>query len=103
MYAIVRRITVPSTLDDSARGDLEHFQQVHESQPGFLGALEIDEGDDRVLVVNLWESQDAAEAGRRAVGAVAADKVVPHAAEPPELVAVGEVSTKLRLSTEGTG
>lgn len=97
MYAIVRRITLPTEIDASGSRDLREFQAVHERQPGFIGALEVDEGDGRRLLVNLWESREAAEAGRRNVAPVAATKVVPQAAEPPEFIAAGPVSTPLEI------
>jgi len=97
MYAVVRRIGfVPGA---PARGatELETFRQVHEQQPGFIGSLDIDEGDGRHVIVNLWNSAAAADAGRQAVGPVAVRTMQPLTTEPPELLAVGEVSTALSV------
>lgn len=97
MHAIVRRITLPPDLSENDARDLDHFRRVHESRPGFIGALEIEQDGGRRLLVNLWESREAAEAGRRTVAPLAAAHVVPHATEPPELVAVGPVRTGLAI------
>ena len=77
MYAIVRRITLPPDLSENDARDLDHFRRVHESRPGFIGTLEIEEDGGRRLLVNLWESREAAEAGRRTVAPLAAAHVVP--------------------------
>jgi heme-degrading monooxygenase HmoA len=95
MYAVVRRFTFVPGGSERGVGDLDEFRAVHERQPGFVGTLDIDEGDSRHVVVNLWDSAEAAEGGRRTVGPVAARTMEQLTAEPPDLLAVGEVSTAL--------
>ena len=97
MYAVVRRIEFVAGATARGAVNLDDFRQVHEQQPGFIGTLDIDEGDGRHVVVNLWNSAAAAEAGRQAVGPVAARTMQPLTTEPPELLAVGEVSTRLTM------
>jgi heme-degrading monooxygenase HmoA len=95
MYAVVRRIVFVPGRPEQRVDDRDEVRTVHERQPGFVGTLDIDEGDGRHVVVNLWESVEAAEAGRRTVGPVAARTMEQFTAQPPELLAVGEVSTAL--------
>ena len=95
MYAVVRRIILVPGAAEQGSDDRDEVRTVHERQPGFVGTLDIDQGDGRHVVVNLWESAEAAEAGRKIVGPVAARTMEKLTAEPPELLAVGEVSTAL--------
>ena len=92
MYAVIRRISFCPDVAQHA-DDLEHFRIQHESQPGFLGTLDIDEGNGHHVVVNLWDTEAAAEAGRRVIGALAAQTMQPITNEPPELLAAGNLTT----------
>ena len=63
-FAIIR----VSTFDDAelARSapDILQFQRLHASQPGYAGAITVDIGPGRRLVVNLWDGEDDANAAR---------------------------------------
>jgi len=54
MYAIVRLNSFdPIKLDASPA--LEQFDQIHRSQPGYVGTIVVDLQAGRRLVLNLWE------------------------------------------------
>jgi len=59
MYAIVRLNSFdPIKLDASPA--LEQFDQIHRSQPGYVGTMVVDLQAGRRLVLNLWESEEPA-------------------------------------------
>jgi hypothetical protein len=91
MYAVVRELRFDLTRLASAGRQLEEFRQLHASQPGFLGSLSVDIGDGRRVVINLWQSEAQAMAGREAVGQGVRRLLEPLMAAPAELIGVGEV------------
>jgi hypothetical protein len=63
-FAIVR----VSTFDEAgllrAVGAVDEFQRLHASQPGYAGTMTVDLGSGRRLAVNLWKSEEYADASR---------------------------------------
>jgi hypothetical protein len=57
-----------STFDEAglvrAAADIDEFQRLHASQPGYAGTITVDIGSGRRLTVNLWESEEYANAAR---------------------------------------
>jgi hypothetical protein len=68
MYAIVRDSTFDPVKLAHGKPQLDEFQVLHASQPGYQGNVLIDAGEGRMLIVTLWESQEAAMAGRAVLG-----------------------------------
>ena len=67
MYAIVRLNSFdPIKLDASPA--LEQFDQIHRSQPGYVGTIVVDLQAGRRLVLNLWESEELSAAALSVVG-----------------------------------
>jgi hypothetical protein len=90
MYAIVRTYEYdPAKLAD-VQGPLAEVQSLHANQPGYAGSLVIDDGH-RSIAVNLWEDEQAAAAGRTAIGPQVQRLLEPMIAGPSELIAAGEV------------
>jgi hypothetical protein len=90
MYAVVRINTFdPDTLA-AAEDDISAFNTVHAAQPGFLGSVAVDLQPGRQLVLNLWQSEEHAEAGRQGVGPEAARLLNPTIRS--EFVGAGPVS-----------
>ncbi len=90
MHAILRRYAYdPARLGD-ARGALARVRQLHEQQPGYVGSYLIDDGTHWVAL-NLWQSEQAAGAGRDAIGAQVRHLLEPFVAGEPRLIAVGPV------------
>jgi heme-degrading monooxygenase HmoA len=89
MFANVFEYSV--TPDNRADFDaqLAEFLAVLEPQPGFLGTMEVAIGEGRGAVVNLWDSQEAAQATRK-VMAREYDRVLKLISVQP--VASGEVT-----------
>lgn len=69
--------------------DLDPFLTAHAAQPGHHGTLTVDLGARRQLVINLWDSQHAAAAGRTAMTPIVADQLTPHLSRPSELLGAG--------------
>ncbi len=62
MYAVLRLNSFdPDKLAQSA-DQLEEFDRIHASQPGFAGSIAVDLGSGRRFIVNLWQSEDASRA-----------------------------------------
>jgi hypothetical protein len=91
MYAVVRELRYDPTKLASAPGQLEEFQQLHESQPGYLGSLTVEPGEGRRIVINLWQTEALAFAGREALEPAVHRLVQPLLAAPPELLGAGPV------------
>ena len=91
MYAVVRELRYdPDKLTDAA-GQLEEFQRLHAAQPGYLGSLTVDAGEGRRVVVNLWETEAQAFAGRDALEPAVRQLVAPLLTEPSQLLGAGPV------------
>lgn len=90
MHAIVRSYQYDPRDRSSARQVAADSQALHAGQPGCAGSLVIDDGE-TLTAVNLWESEQAAAAGRAAIGAQVQHLIAPFVAG--SIIAVGEVTT----------
>ena len=90
MHAILRRYAYDPTRLDDARGALARVRALHEQQPGYAGSYLIDDGT-HCGALNLWQSQQAADAGWDAIGAQVQHLLEPLVAGQPQLIAVGPV------------
>jgi hypothetical protein len=91
MYAIFRENTFdPAKL---ARGskDMLEFQQLHSQQPGYSGTIVIDAGDGRQLSVNMWDTEEHANAALPTMVPVVRRLVEPLMAAPSRLIGAGSV------------
>lgn len=90
MYAILRQFRYdPGKLVNRPQV-LAKTEALHASQPGYEGSLVIDDGQ-RLIALNLWETAQAAAAGREAIGDHVQRLLQPLMAGPPELIAAGEL------------
>lgn len=88
MYAIVRQFEYqPGKLAEDARA-LTEIARLHAAQPGYAGSLSIDDGH-RLTAVNLWDSEQAAIAGREAIGPPVQRLLEPLMAGASKLIASG--------------
>ena len=62
MFAIVRLNTFDLDRLANARQDVEEFDALHASQPGYVGSLVVDLQSGRRLVINVWQSKEHSEA-----------------------------------------
>lgn len=91
MYAIVRANTYDPARLAQGRDQLAEFQELHARQPGYRGTLVVDAGDGRWLAVNLWETQEDANAALPALIPVVQRLLEPMMAAPSELIGTGPV------------
>ena len=92
MHAIVRQNTYDVAKLAHANAALEEFRAVHASQPGYLGSIEIDAGGGTSLVVNLWESKEAASAALPKMVPVVERLLEPLMTAPSKLLGTGNVA-----------
>jgi len=90
MYAIVRQYAYDAAKHAAVGQALSDAQALHAGQPGYAGSVVIDDGQ-RMTAVNLWETEEAAAAGRSAIGEQVQRLLEPPMAGASELIAVGEV------------
>ncbi len=79
--------------------ELNQFNQLHASQPGYAGSLTIDLGADTRLTVNLWENEQHAQAALHALGSDVGRVLAPLMIAPSQLLGAGTVETDLILAT----
>jgi hypothetical protein len=91
MYAIVRQVEYDEEMVQRADSELKAFDVVHSAQPGYIGSIVIDLGAGRRLALNLWDSDQAAAAARRALEAKVGQLLGPLMTGPPQLIGVGDV------------
>ena len=80
MFAIVR-LNSFDPVKLAASPALEQFDQIHRTQPGYVGRL----------VLNLWESEEYSTAALSVVGPEVGRLLEPLMSHPSELVGAGTV------------
>jgi hypothetical protein len=91
LYAIVRDTTYDPAKLREGSGQLAEFQEIHARQPGYRGTLVVDVGNGRWISINLWESEQHAQAALPIMVPVVQRLVEPLLARPSELVGTGPV------------
>ncbi len=91
MYAVVRKNTYDKARLAQGRQQLKEFDEIHARQPGFRGTISIDCGDDSVVVLNLWESEEHARAGLQVLRPVVQRLLEPLLATESVLLGQGQV------------
>ena len=91
MYAIVRIATYDPAAVEKGQKQLDEFQEVHASQPGYAGTVVVDVGDGRWVTVNVWDSQESATAALPRMIPVVQRQVEPLLVTPSEMIGAGRV------------
>lgn len=91
MYAIIRSNRMDPDKTARAGRQLAEFDQLHASQRGYLGTLSVDAGRGETLVVNLWRSQEDAQAALPVMGPAVMRLLAPLMAGESKLLAAGPV------------
>ncbi len=91
VYAVIRRNRYDRAKLAQGRQQLDEFDEIHARQPGFRGTISIDCGNDSVVVLNLWESEEQAKAGLEVLRPVVQRLLVPLLATESELIGEGNV------------
>ncbi len=103
MYVVVRELRYDPAKLSSAAGQLAEFQQLHASQPGYLGSLTVEAGLGRRIVVNVWQTEAQAFAGREALEPAVRRLIEPLLTAPAALLGAGPLldNDLIQLQTGG--
>ena len=97
MFVAIRRFTAqPGVFDEVVRRDEGGLVPLLRSAPGFVEFDLVQVGEDVGVSILLFETQEQAEEANRQTAHWVKENIVPLAAGPAEIIAVGE----MRLRTE---
>jgi len=91
MFAIVGETVYAPGQWAAGQAQLDEFWALRAAQPGFRGALQVDEGGGRYLTLLLWDSQAQWEAAHPLLSAAAARLLAPLRAGPTQPLGAGTV------------
>jgi hypothetical protein len=91
VYAIVRKSTYDPVKLDRGRKEMAKFDELHARQPGFRGTITIDVGQNTKVLINVWDSREAAKAGLTQIGPLVEHLVQPLLAADSVLIGEGDV------------
>jgi hypothetical protein len=91
VYAIVRKNTYDPVKLERGRDQLARFDEMHAQQPGFRGTLTIDVGQNSNVLINLWDSREAAKAGLEQMRPAVGELMEPLLATESVLIGEGTV------------
>jgi hypothetical protein len=92
MYAIIRKNTFDHDKLTRAEGTLAEFRKLHAAQPGYAGSIEIDAGAAQSIVVNLWETEQDAQAGMAVLVPHVQRLLEPLMTGPSQFIGAGQVA-----------
>jgi hypothetical protein len=90
LYAVVR-LNSFDPIKLAASPALEQFDQIHRTQPGYVGSIVVDLQAGCRLVLNLWESVEHGAAALSVLGPEVGRLLEPLMSYPSELVGAGTV------------
>ncbi len=91
MYAVLRLNSFdPDKLEKSGH-QLEEFDRIHASQPGYAGSIVVDLGSGRRFMVNLWQSEHASKAAFERLMPEVDRLLTPLLSAPSEFIGAGPV------------
>jgi hypothetical protein len=91
MYAVLRLNSfAPDKLAESP-DNLQEFDRIHASQPGYAGSIVVDLGSGRRFMVNLWQSEDASKAAFERLIPEVDRLLTPLLSAPSEFIGAGPV------------
>jgi len=91
MYALIREVTVKPESQDQLQSAMEEFNTTLGQQPGFRGLLGIDAGNDRRVMVLLWDDIAAQQTAGPTLGPAAARLIGSHVTGPGTITYEGPV------------
>lgn len=101
MYVAIRRLTVqPGVFDEVVQRDGEGLVPLLRSIPGFVEFDLVQVGEDVGVSILLFETQEQAEEANRQTAEWVKQNIVPLAAGPAEIVAVGEARLRQGKGSE---
>jgi hypothetical protein len=105
MYAIIRKNAYDPAKLAHAGPALAEFQDLHAAQPGYAGSIDVDAGDGKRIIVNLWQTEQdarrhdsaraapAAPAGTADGGPIGARRGRRNSSQRPDTAAVNKAAT----------
>lgn len=91
MYAVLRLNSFDPHKLTQTPEQLEEFDRVHASQPGYTGSIVVDLGAGRRFVVNLWDSERASKAAFQRLMPEVDRLLLPLLSAPSEFIGAGTV------------
>ena len=92
MYVAIRRLKAqPGSIDEAVRRVENELVPILSSVPGFIEYDMVQVGEDVGLTISFFETQEQAEESNRRAAEWVKQNLVPLAAGPHKIVAVGEV------------
>ncbi len=102
MYAVVRDNQYDPARLSEGQARLDAFQALHDRQPGALGTLIVDGGNNHWITINLWESEEQAMAALPGLAPEVQRLLEPLLAARSQLVAAGAVSVNTTALSRGS-
>jgi len=92
MYVAIRRQKIqPGLIDEAVRRVEDELVPIISSVPGFVEYDVVQVGEDVGITISVFETQEQTEESNRRAAEWVKQNLVPLAAGPHEIVAVGEV------------
>ena len=92
MYVAIRRVTAqPGVFDEVIQRDESGLVPLLRSIPGFVEFDLVQVGEDVGVSILLFETQEQAEEANRQTAQWVKENIIPLAAGPAEIVAVGQM------------
>jgi hypothetical protein len=102
MYAVLRLNSFDPDKLAGSTDQLEEFDRIHASQPGFAGSIVVDLGSGRRFMVNLWQNEDASKAAFERLMPEVDRLLTPLLADPSQFMGAGPVIAADLTGTAGT-
>ena len=102
MYAVLRKNAFDPDRLAGSPDQLEEFDRIHASQPGYAGSIVVDLGSGRRFMVNLWQSEEASRAAFERLRPEVDRLLTPLLSAPSEFLGAGPVIAEDLSQTPGT-
>lgn len=101
MYAVLRLNSFDPDKLAQSPNQLQEFDRIHASQPGYAGSMVVDLGSGRRFVVNLWQSEQASKAAFQRLIPEVDRLLAPLLSAPSEFIGAGQVISEDLSETSG--
>jgi hypothetical protein len=91
MYAVVRETFYDAAQPLQDRGEFKAFQAAHAEQSGYVGTLVVEAGRGHYLTTTLWETREAADSARMALGPTIGRLLNPLMTSAAKLIGTGPI------------
>lgn len=91
MFATVREGTYDPVKMARGKAQVDEFWQIRAQQPGYQGAVTVDVGDGRVLIITLWQTPEQGQAAQAVLDPQAQRLMEPLQSVPSRIIGRGNV------------